>query len=136
MFRDYEIKYVAASVLLAWTLAILLGYYEIFIDRTDTALQTAVAIVQDTGAAVGTTLLLVGTWEVFSVLARRINERLLAEARQEGRREEQLRRREEQMRWREEQLRWREEQLLWREWYYSLPKEDRDKFPPPPENGR
>ena len=44
------------------------------------------------------------------VLARRLNERLLAEARQEGQKEERKR---------------------WREWYDSLPKEVKEQLSPP-----
>lgn len=112
MFRDDEIKYVVASVAAAWTIAILVGYYETFINRADSVLATVVAVIIGAAGATGFTLLLVGTWEVFSMLARRINERRLAEAHQEGRKESQKR---------------------WREWYAKLPKEVRDQQPPPPE---
>ena len=84
MFRDDEIKYVVASVVLAWIIAILVGYYEIFINRADSVPATAVAVMIGAAGATGFTLLLVGTWEVFSMLARRINERRLGEAREEG----------------------------------------------------
>ena len=115
MFRDYEIRYVAASVLVAWTLSALLGAYEIFINTTDTAIETAVAMFLDAAAATGVTVLVVATVEVIMVLYRRVNERLLANAREEG--EEKATKR-------------------WREWYDSLPKEIRDQLSPPPENGR
>ena len=44
MFRDDEIKYVVASVVLAWIIAVLVGYYEIFINRADSMPATAVAV--------------------------------------------------------------------------------------------
>ena len=111
MFRDDEVKYVVASVVSAWIIATLVGYYEIFINRADSVPATVVAVIIGAAGATGFTLLLVGTWEVFAMLARRINERRLAEAREEGRKESQKR---------------------WREWYANLPKEVRDQQPPPP----
>ena len=63
----------------------------------------------------GATLLVVATVEVTMVLARRLNERRLAEAKQEGEDAERKR---------------------WREWYYSLPKELRDEHMPPPDERR
>ena len=111
MFRDYEIKYVAISVCLAWIIAILLGSYEIFINRSDSGLQTVVAVAFGMAAATGITLLLVGTWEVLMVLARRLNERRLAEARKEALLAERQR---------------------WQAWYNNLPKEVREQQPPPP----
>jgi type VI protein secretion system component VasK len=117
MFRDDEVKYVVASVVLAWIIAILVGYYEIFINRADSVLATVVSVIIGAAGATGFTLLLVGTWEVFSMLARRINERRLAEAREEGREEERKRLEEERRRL--------------REWYANLPQEFRDQLPPP-----
>ena len=111
MFRDYEVKYVVASVVAAWILTILVGYYEVFINRADSVPATVVAVIIGAAGATGFTLLLVGTWEVLSMLARRINERRLAEAREEGREENQKK---------------------WRDWYVNLPKEVRDQQPPPP----
>ena len=119
MFRDDEIKYVVASVVLAWIIAVLVGYYEIFINRADSMPATAVAVMIGAASATGFTLLLVGTWEVFSMLARRINERRLAEAREEGMEKGR-----------------EESQKRWREWYAKLPKEIRDQQPPPPEDER
>ena len=114
MFRDDEIKYVVASVVLAWTIAILVGCYEIFINRADSVPATVVAVMIGAAGATGFTLLLVGTWEVFSMLARRINERRLEEARQEGREEAR-----------------EEERRRLREWYANLPQEVKDRLPPP-----
>ena len=111
VFRDYESKYVAISVCLAWIIAILLGSYEIFINRSDSGLQTVVAVAFGMAAATGITLLLVGTWEVLMVLARRLNERRLAEARKEALLAERQR---------------------WQAWYNNLPKEVREQQPPPP----
>ena len=114
MFRDDEIKYVVASVVAAWIIAILVGYYEIFINRADSVPATVVAVMIGAAGATGFTLLLVGTWEVFSMLARRINERRLAEAREEG----------------VEKGREEERKRL-REWYDNLPAEAKEKLPPP-----
>ena len=110
MFRDNELRYVLASVVLAWTIAISLGAYEIFIDRADTVLETVVAVITGAAAATGLTVLVVATGEVFMVLYRRVNERRLAVAREEGREEERRR---------------------LREWYDKLPKEIREQLPPP-----
>ena len=121
MFRDDEIKYVVASVVLAWMIATLVGCYEIFINRTDSVPATAVAVMIGAASATGFTLLLVGTWEVFSMLARRINERRLAEAREEG-----------MEKGREaERKRLEDERQRLREWYANLPQEFRDRLPPP-----
>ena len=84
MFRDDEAKYVVASVAVAWIIAILIGCYEIFINRADSVPATVVAVIIGAAGATGFTLLLIGTWEVLSMLARRINERRLDEAREEG----------------------------------------------------
>ena len=117
MFRDDEVKYVVASVVSAWIIATLVGYYEIFINRADSVPATVVAVMIGAAGATGFTLLLIGTWEVLSMLARRMNERRLAEAREEGREEERKRLEEER------------ERL--REWYANLPAEVKEKLPPP-----
>ena len=119
MFRDYEIRYVAASVLIAWALTITLAAYEIFADRTDTVPETAVTVFIGAAASTGVTLLVVATVEVFMVLYRRVNERLLANAREEG----------EEIGVERGQ---KEADKRWREWYDSLPREDRDRLTPPP----
>ena len=67
MFRDYEIRYVVASVALAWLITILLASYEIFINRSDTGLQTAVASAVGMAVATGITLLLVATWGNYGI---------------------------------------------------------------------
>ena len=77
-------------------------------------LETAVASLIGMAAAVGITLLLVGTWEVIMVLARRLNERRLADAKKEGK---------------EEGL--KTERKRWQTWYASLPDEVKDQQPPP-----
>ena len=122
MFRDYEIRYVVASVALAWLITILLASYEIFINRSDTGLQTAVASAVGMAVATGITLLLVATWEVIMVLVRRLNERRLAEAEKKGR---------------EEGLKTASKRLLaydksWQDWYNNLPQEVKDQQPPRP----
>ena len=119
MFRDYELRYVIASVAIAWLITILLAAYEIFINRSDTGLQTAVASAVGMAVATGITLLLVGTWEVFMVLARRLNERRLADARKEG--EEVGEKRADKAR-----------HKRWQAWYDNLPDEVKVQQPPPP----
>ena len=131
MFRDNELRYVLASVLLAWTIAILLGAYEIFIDRADTVLETVVAVITGAAAATGMTVLIVATGEVFMVLYRRVNERRLAVAREEGREEERRRLEEEHRRLEEEHRRLEEERRRLREWFANLPQEFKDQLPPP-----
>lgn len=126
MFRDDEVRYVVASVLLAWAIAVLIGYYEIFINRADSVPATVVAAIIGAAGAIGFTLLLVGTWEVFSMLARRINERRLAEARQEG---EEVGV-EKGIEIGVEKGREYERKRL-REWYANLPPEAKEKLPPP-----
>ena len=111
MFRDYELRYVIASVALAWLITILLATYEIFINRSDTGLQTAVASAVGMAVATGITLLLVGTWEVFMVLARRLNERRLADAKKEADKARHNR---------------------WQAWYDNLPEEVKAQQPAPP----
>ena len=123
MFRDYELRYVIASVALAWLITILLATYEIFINRSDTGLQTAVASAVGMAIATGITLLLVGTWEVFMVLARRLNERRLADARKEG---------EELGEKRGEKRADKARHKRWQAWYDNLPDEVKNQQPPPP----
>ena len=120
MFRDDEIRYVAASVAVAWTLAILIGCYQVFINVHDTVLETVLAVVVGMATSTGATLLVVATVEVTIVLARRLNERRLAEAKREGRQEGRQEGED-------------AERKRWREWYYSLPKELRDEHMPPPD---
>ena len=119
MFRDYELRYVIASVAIAWLITILLATYEIFINRSDTGLQTAVASAVGMAVATGITLLLVGTWEVFMVLARRLNERRLADAKEEGKEEGREEGRD-------------DERKRWQDWYDSLSDEVKAQQPPPP----
>ena len=118
MFRDHEIRYVVASVALAWLITILLASYEIFINRSDTGLQMAVASAVGMAVATGITLLLVATWEIVMVLARRLNERRLAEANKEGQKTERKR--------------WQAYDKSWQDWYDSLPQEVKDQQPPRP----
>ena len=115
---------------LAWIIAIVLTVYEIFLNRTDSVLQMGVALVAGMAAAVGATLLLLGTWEVFSMLARRINERRLAEARQEGHEEGMEKGIEKGIEVGVEKGREYERERL-REWYANLPPESKEKVPPP-----
>ena len=124
MFRDYEIRYLATSVLVAWILTIALAAYEIFANRTDTVPETGVAVYMGAAASTGVTLLVVATVEVFMVLYRRINERLLADARQEGEEKER-----ERLQGERDRLQAERDRL--REWYYSLPRDVRDQLPPP-----
>ena len=130
MFRDDEIKYVVASVALAWAITVLIGYYEIFINRADSVPATVVAAVIGAAGATGFTLLLVGTWEVFSMLARRMNERRLGEAREEGIEIGMEKGIEKGIEIGVEKGREYERERL-REWYANLPPESKEKVPPP-----
>ena len=132
MFRDSETRYVIVSVAVAWVITILLAAYEIFINRSDTGLQTAVASAVGMAIATGITLLLVATWEVFMVLVRRYNARRLADAHQEGKeegREEGLEEGREQGR--EQGLKIANKR--WQAWYDSLSEEVKTQQPLPPE---
>ena len=114
MFKDHETAYVVASVSVAWLITILLSAYEIGIKTTDTRLETTVAVAYSVAAAVGITLLAVGTFEVVMVLARRREQRLLEQAEEARREKEAVEKR-------------------WKTWYDSLPEEVRKNQPPPPE---
>ena len=116
MFKDHETAYVVASVSVAWIFTVLLSAYEIGIKTTDTKLETAVAVAYGVAAAVGLTLLAVGTFEVIMVLARRREKRLLEQDKEEGRREALA-----------------ESEKRWKAWYYGLPEEVRKNQPPPPD---
>ena len=86
--------------------------------------------------AAGVTLLVVGTVEVIMVLYRRVNKRLLANARQEGHQEGHREGRKEGHQEGHQEGRQegrQEERRRVREWYASLPKEIRDQIAPPPE---
>ena len=126
MFRDSETRYVIVSVAVAWVITILLAAYEIFINRSDTGLQTAVASAVGMAIATGITLLLVATWEVFMVLVRRYNARRLADAKKEGK-EEGLK---------IANKRWQAYDQSWQDWYDSLPQEVKDQQPARPEPPR
>ena len=126
MFRDYETRYVIVSVAVAWLITILLAAYEIFINRSDTGLQTAVASAVGMAIATGITLLLVATWEVFMVLVRRYNARRLADAKKEGK-EEGLK---------IANKRWQAYDQSWQDWYDNLPQEVKDQQPARPEPPR
>ncbi len=129
MFRDNEFRYVVASVALAWAIAIPIGAYEIFVNRADTVLATALAVLAGVAVATGFTLLAIATLEVIMVLSRRVNERLLANAHQRGRQEGHQEGRQEGL------LEGRqEERKRTREWYDSLPEEIRDQIAPPPDD--
>ncbi len=116
MFKDHETAYVVASVSVAWVFTFLLSAYEIGIKTTDTGLETTVAVAYGVAAAVGLTLLAVGTFEVIMVLARRREKRLLEQAKEEGRREAR-----------------QEEAERWKTWYDSLPDDVKKNQPPPPD---
>lgn len=111
VFRDHETSYVVASVSVAWISTVLLLAYEIGIKTTDTKLETTVAVAYGVAAAVGLTLLTVGTFEVIMVLARRREQRLLEQARREK----------------------EEVEKRWKAWYDGLPDEVKKNQPPPPD---
>ena len=111
MFKDHETAYVVASVSVAWLFTVLLSVYEIGIKTTDTKLETTVAVAYGVAAAVGLTLLTVGTFEVIMVLAKRLEKRLMEQARKEAK---------------------EEVEKQWAAWYASLPDEVKKNYPPPP----
>ena len=112
MFKDHETAYVVASVSLAWIFTVLLAAYEVGIKTSDSKLETTVAAAYGVAAAVGITLLTVGTFEVIMVLARRREKRLVEQARREAQEEESKK---------------------WKAWYESLPDEVKKNQPPPPD---
>ena len=112
MFKDHETAYVTASVSLLWLYTIALAAYEIGFNRTDSDLETAVAVAYGVGAAVGLTLLTVGTFEIIMVLAKRFEKRLLERVRREAKEEANKR---------------------WKAWYEGLPDEVKKTQPPPPD---
>ena len=122
MFKDHETIYVVASVLSLWLFTGLLTWYEIDYNTSDSPLQTAVAIAYGVGAAVGLTLLAIGTFEVVMVLAKRRDERLTKEAEEKGREEGRQKAQEELSTW---------YQAL-QAWYDSLPEDIQKKTPLPP----
>ena len=111
-----------ASVAFAWLIAALLGAYEVFVNLEDTVVGTVVAVATGMAAATGITLLIIATVEVFMVLYRRVNERRLAAAREEGV-EEGIEKGVEKGR--------EEERRRLQEWYANLPQEFRDQWPSP-----
>ena len=113
MFKDHETAYVAASVSLLWLFTLALAAYEIGFNDSESVLETVVAIAYGVEAAVGLTLLTVGSFEVVMVLARRREKRLVEQARREAKEAVQKR---------------------WKAWYQSLPDEVKNTQPPLPDH--
>ena len=91
MFRDWEIRYLVASVGLVWTFMVAATVYETVYNVQQAPLETATAIVHWVGPAIGLTITILATWEVILVFAQRYRERRDREAREEGRKEERAR---------------------------------------------
>lgn len=91
LFRDWEIRYLVASVSLVWTFMITATVYETVYNVQQAPLEIATAILQWVGPAIGLTITILATWEVFLVFAQRYRERRDREAREEGRKEERAR---------------------------------------------
>ena len=91
LFRDWEIRYLVASVGLVWTFMVAATVYETVYNVQQAPLETATAIVHWVGPAIGLTITILATWEVILVFAQRYRERRDREAREEGRKEERAR---------------------------------------------
>ena len=124
MFRDHETTYVVVSVCLVWVFTILLAVYEIGFKTSDSWSQTVVAMAYSVGAAVGLTLLTIGTTEVVMLLTKirdkKVAKAALEEGRQQGLQEAQ------------EKIDGFLEAL--KIWYDKLPDDIREKTPAPPIN--
>ena len=84
MFRDWEIRYLAASVVLVWTFIIAAAVYEIGYNSSDTPQETLIAVIQWVGPAIGSTLIILATREVILVLAQRYRARRDQEVREKA----------------------------------------------------
>lgn len=84
MFRDWEIRYLLSSVILVWIFLAAATIYEAVYNVRESPLETATAIVQWVGPAIGLTITILATWEVILVFAQRYRERRDREAREEG----------------------------------------------------
>ena len=75
LFRDYEAKYLLASVLIALCVVGWTVWYEVaHVDRASFP-DTITAIGQGISASVAVAILSLASWETVMVIARRINER-------------------------------------------------------------
>ena len=75
LFRDYEAKYLLASVLIALCVVGWTAWYEIAYVDSDSLADTIAAIGNGISVAVAAAILSLASWETLMVIARRINER-------------------------------------------------------------
>jgi hypothetical protein len=79
LFRDYESKYLLASVAIALCVVSWTAWYEVVLADRDSLPETITAIGQGISAAVAVAILSLATWEIVMVLARRMVERMREE---------------------------------------------------------
>ncbi len=130
MFRDHEIGYLIASLILVYILTGLGMWHEIAYGESETVGEHLVAFGKAAGSAIATTLIILATFEVFMVFAERYRRRRFNEAREQGREEGRTEGREEgRTEGREE------ERKEWIEWLQRRDEAQRNNQPfdePPP----
>ena len=75
LFRDYEAKYLLASVLIALCVIGWTAWYEIAYVERDSLSDTIATIGNGISVAVAVAILSLASWETVMVIARRINSR-------------------------------------------------------------
>ena len=83
MFKEHEVRYLAASAILVWVVLGLFALYEIFLIDDDSGLETLLAVIQWTGSSVAVTVIIIATFEVI-MLAARYNQRRFNEGIEQG----------------------------------------------------
>ena len=86
MFRDYEIVYLAKSLVLVALLTVVATVYETMLTNKS-GLDIVIAVIRWQSVTLSLTLIILAVWEVTPVLAKRINEKFTNRVRNEGRRE-------------------------------------------------
>ena len=87
MFKDYETRYVIASVAMVVLFTCVAAWYETDYREADSLSETVAAIFQWLSPAIALTITILAVWEVFMVLADRLRAKRYEEGRQEGLRE-------------------------------------------------
>ena len=87
LFRNWEIPYLLASVVLVWIFLVAAAVYETLYNVKQAPLETSTAIIQWVGPAIGLTIAILATRGVILVLAQRYRERRNREEREAGRKE-------------------------------------------------
>lgn len=75
MFRDYEVRYLVLSVVIALGASGWVIWYETAVEDADSLPATITAIGHGISAAVAIAILTLASWEVIMVIARRWQER-------------------------------------------------------------